>query len=167
MKVFLLPFTLLVFIEFYCFAQDGSEFDFWVGKWDLSWEYRDGTQGEGTNHMVKTLNDKVIHENFEATDDGLYQGFKGTSISVFNPNSKTWHQAWADNQGGYFNFIGEVGQGKRIFKTNPTVIDGSEIIQRMRFYNIEENSFTWDWERSADGGKTWSLQWRINYRRAQ
>ena len=146
-------------------SQDGSEFDFWVGKWDLTWEYSDGSSGKGTNHIVKTLDDKVIQENFEAVDSGPYSGFKGTSISVFNSNSKQWHQAWADNQGGYFNFTGEVDGDNRIFKTQPLKTKDTEIVLRMRFYEIEEDSFTWDWEQSKDSGATWVLQWRIHYER--
>ena len=33
----------------------------------------------------------------------------------------------------------------------------------MVFYDIGENSLTWDWESSLDGGETWKLQWRIFY----
>lgn len=148
-------------------AQTGAEFDFWVGKWDLSWDLGSGKIGYGTNNIVKTLDDKVIQEHFEATDAGQMTGFKGTSISVFNPNTKSWHQAWADNQGGYFNFTGEVEDGKRIFKTNAVTRNGKTIVMRMVFYDISEESFTWDWERSEDAGKSWSLQWRINYQKAE
>ncbi len=144
-------------------AQDGSEFDFWVGKWNLNWEYADGSKGHGVNSIVKMLDEKVIQEHFEAKDDGPYKGFLGTSISVFNPASKTWHQAWADNQGGYFNFIGVVENHQRIFKTTVKQPDGTDLALRMRFYNIEENSLTWDWEQSTDGGENWTLRWRIHY----
>ena len=156
---------LLIFSSSLLYAQDGSEFDFWVGHWDLSWQYADGTTGAGKNHILKTLDGKVIQENFEAIDNGAYKGFKGTSISVFNPNTKTWHQAWGDNQGGYFNFVGEVHDGNRIFKTSVNPQGQGALLLRMRFYNIEEDSFTWDWEQSKDGGESWNLQWRINYQR--
>ena len=146
-------------------AQDGTEFDFWLGNWELRWEYGDSTKGYGVNYIEKNLDQKVIQENFQAKDDGPYKGFKGTSISVFNPNRKTWHQAWADNQGGYFNFMGEVENGQRIFKTSVTQADGTELLLRMRFHDIEENSLTWDWEQSTDSGKSWSLRWRIYYKR--
>jgi len=146
-------------------AQDGTEFDFWVGEWDLTWEYADGSQGTGTNLIEKILDGKVLQEKFEATDSGPYAGFKGTSISVFNPQSKSWHQAWADNQGGYFDFQGIIADGKRIFQMSTTAPDGTETLLRMRFYNIEENSLTWDWEQSKDGGESWTLSWRINYQR--
>ena len=137
---------------------DSSLFDFWVGKWDLSWSNGDGTKGSGTNTIEKILDGKVIQENFVDV-----KGFKGTSISVYNSTRKTWHQAWADNQGGYYDFDGDVDGDKRIFKTKGRVINGNTYIQRMVFYNITQQSMVWDWELSKDGGKTWELQWRINY----
>lgn len=146
-------------------AQNGSEFDFWVGEWNLTWQYPDGSQGSGTNNIIKTLDGKVIVENFQVTDSGAYKGFKGTSISVFNPNTKTWNQAWADNQGGYFNFTGTVENGERIFHTTRVNQSGKESLLRMRFYRIEKDSLVWDWEQSTDGGSIWNLQWRINYKR--
>ncbi len=149
-----------------CNAQNGQEFDFWVGQWDLTWDLGEGKVGHGVNNIVKTLDGKVIQENFEATDAGQNTGFKGTSISVFNPNTKTWHQAWADNQGGYFNFTGEVDDNRRIFKTQSFSQGDKTIVLRMVFYDIQEDSFTWDWERSDNNGESWSLQWRINYKRA-
>lgn len=144
---------------------DPSLFDFWVGKWDLTWDDGEGKTGKGTNHIVKTLDGKVIQENFEAIS-GNFQGFKGTSLTVYNPKNKTWKQAWADNQGGYFDFTGEVDGTKRIFATTQRNKDGKTIIQRMVFYNITTDALTWDWESSEDAGKNWKLLWRINYKKA-
>jgi len=166
MKTSLATVTFLLFTSLLTHSQDGGEFNFWVGKWNLSWEYSDGSIGKGVNDIINRLDGKVIQENFEATDSGPYKGFKGTSISVFNPNSKSWHQAWADNQGGFFNFVGEVSEGRRIFKTKPYKKDGKEIILRMVFKDIQQDSLTWEWEQSVDGGKTWALQWRIKYKRS-
>jgi hypothetical protein len=141
-------------------AKDSTLFDFWVGHWDLTWKNADGSIGKGTNHIEKTLDGKVIQENFRDV-----KGFKGTSISVFNPQKMTWHQAWADNGGGYINLIGETEGEKRIFKTQAREINGKMVVMRMVFYDIKAQSLTWDWERSDDGGKTWNLNWRINYKR--
>ncbi len=162
--------TLTIILSMTAFAQppqpseeDLSKLDFWVGKWDLSWE-----GGKGTNLIEKKLNGRVIQENFEATE-GNFKGYLGTSISTFNPQDGKWHQAWADSQGGYIDLVGEMDGDTRIFKmTSPrTRQDGKESISRMRFYNITDDSFTWDWEASIDGGETWNLSWRINYKRAE
>lgn len=141
-------------------SKDSTLFDFWVGKWSLTWQNADGTLGKGENFIEKTLDGKVIQENFRDV-----KGFKGTSISVFNPQKLTWHQAWADNAGGFINLMGEVEGEKRIFKTSPRTVNGNTVIARMVFYDIKSDSFIWDWEQSKDGGQSWSLNWRINYQR--
>ena len=76
-----------------------------------------------------------------------------------------WHQGYADNQGAYFNLTGERQGDKRIFKTDMLKKGDNQFIQRMVFYDIKENSLLWDWESSQDGGKTWTLNWRISYKR--
>lgn len=142
-------------------------FDFWVGNWELTWQHSDGTEGTGINLIEKTLDGVVIQENFRALT-GAYAGMKGTSLSVYNPQTKTWKQAWADNQGSYFDFTGVVENGQRILQTEKqTLPDGRTLIQRMRFYDIERDNLKWDWESSFDGGETWTLNWRIFYRRAE
>ena len=146
--------------------QDSTLFDFWVGKWAATWDEGNGVIGKGTNDITKTLDGKVIQENFEIYE-GASKGFKGTSLTVFNPQTKNWKQAWADNQGGYFDFTGELDGEKRIFKTAPKERNGKTIVQRMVFYNITDNKMTWDWEASQDGGKTWTLSWRINYAKVE
>ena len=109
------------------------------------------------------LDETIIEENFSITE-GAQAGFLGKSLSVMDPNNQ-WHQAWVDNQGGYYDFIGEVLDEKKVFKTKLIEKDGKEIIQRMVFYEIKKDSFTWDWEGTQDGGDTWNLLWRINYTR--
>lgn len=136
-------------------------FDFWVGNWDIEWIGKDNQIMKGTNSIVKILDGTVFQENFEH----LASGFKGTSISVYNKKKNEWHQAWADNQGGYYDFIGEIDGNKRIFKTIPKEINGKIVIQRMVFYNITPTSIAWDWESSTENGENWKLLWRIKYKK--
>jgi hypothetical protein len=139
-------------------------FNFWLGEWKLTWEDADGTTANGTNHIEKVLDGAVIKENFEA-HSGSFEGYKGKSYSVYNPQSGQWHQTWVDNNGGYLDFRGEIEGNKRIFKRKGLNPMGEEILQRMVFYDITENSLTWDWEISSDNGQTWQLRWRIFYER--
>ncbi len=140
-------------------------FDFWVGEWELSWTDQQGNAGAGINTIEKILDGVVIQENFEAAE-GRLEGYKGRSMSVYNPQQQSWHQAWVDNQGGYIDLKGSIDGNKRIFQTGErTLPNGSTIISRMVFYDIKQDSFTWDWESSQDGGETWNLSWRIFYKR--
>lgn len=158
--------TILFFLTT-LFSQNSENqekaFNFWVGNWELEWVGKDNQIMRGTNNVVKILGGTVIQENFE----DLNSGFKGTSITVYNKKKNEWHQAWADNQGGYYNFIGEVDGDKRIFKTIPKEINDKTIIQRMIFYNITSTSITWDWESSSDNGETWNLLWKIKYKKVE
>lgn len=164
---------LLFLIPLTAFSQNSVEnlepkeyFDFWVGQWEVSWEEGD-SMGHGTNHIEKKLDGTVLQENFEITE-GQNTGFKGTSISVYQPQFERWKQAWADNNGGYYDFTGKVDGNKRIFQTEMRELeDGRKFTQRMVFYDITENSMTWDWESSEDGGETWTLNWRIFYERVE
>lgn len=139
-------------------------YDFWVGEWDLTWADQDGNEGKGINRIEKTLDGTVIQEHFEAVS-GQLAGYKGTSISVYNPNTG-WHQAWADNNGGYLSMSGMTDGNKRIFQTGERKTPNGTIISRMVFYDIHEDQFTWDWEYSADKGENWTINWRIYYTRA-
>ena len=141
--------------------QDSTLFDFWIGDWELTWTNAEGKKEKGNNHIVKILDGKVNQENFSFA----WGSFKRMSISVYNLSTKIWHQAWVDTQGGYFDFVGQVEGNKRMFQTHVREENGQRIIQRMVFYNIEQNSLTWDWESTRDGGATWQLLWRINYKR--
>lgn len=163
--------VMLLTIPLISFSQNSIEnlepqeyFNFWVGEWEVSWEEGDG-MGRGTNNVEKTLDGSVIQENFEITK-GQNAGFKGMSISVYQPRFERWKQAWADNNGGYFDFTGKIEVNKRIFQTEVRELeDGREFTQRMVFYDITESSMTWDWESSEDGGESWTLNWRIFYER--
>lgn len=141
-------------------------FDFWLGTWELTWEDADGNQGRGTNHIERVLEGNVIKENFEALS-GAYEGFVGKSYSVYKSRTGEWKQTWVDNSGDYLDFTGEFEGDKRIFKREGINPEGEEILQRMVFYDITENSLTWDWKISEDNGETWQLRWRIFYERAE
>lgn len=139
-------------------------YDFWVGSWDVSWKSADGTVQKGTNHIEKILDGMVILENFEAKT-GKLRGYKGKSMSVYEKKSATWRQTWVDNKSGYIDLIGKIDGNKRIFITETTGPDGKQMLKRMVFHDITPTSFTWDWEASTDHGQTWTLRWRIQYKR--
>lgn len=138
--------------------------NFWLGDWELTWEDVDGDTARGTNRIERILDGRVIRENFKVLSGDL-EGFRGKSYSVFNPRTDTWKQTWVDNQGGYLDFTGRFEGDKRIFERKGVNAVGREILQRMVFYDITEDSLKWDWEISEDNGTTWQLRWRIFYKR--
>jgi hypothetical protein len=169
--------TLILIVSLYAFTfagysdpipkqqlQEGpNAFDFWVGKWELTWKDKDGTIATGKNSIKKILKDRVVRENFEVLS-GSNKGFRGKSWSVYNTATKQWRQTWVDTQGAYLEFTGDITNGNRIFKRTFKNAKGKNVIQRMIFRNITKNEFDWDWQISADG-KSWQTQWSIHYKK--
>jgi len=144
-----------------CECAECRQFDFWIGKWKVEWENQDSTISEGTNIVNSILDGCVIEENFNG-NPGV--DFRGKSISVYNHKHKTWQQTWVDNEGFYMLFTGGMQDNKMILSRTVKTTNGP-LTQRMIFYNIQRDSFDWNWESSTDNGKTWKLNWKIRYMR--
>ena len=169
MKIFTTYFIIFLLFPVLSFAQDNnqkpcssaeaSQFDFWVGEWNLTWQDKDGNTLTGSNNITKILNGCVIEENFKGGN------FIGKSVSVYNPNKIVWQQTWVDNGGSYLEFVGGFEDGKMTLSREITTEENKKIMQRMIFYNIANNELDWNWEKSTDNGKTWQLAWKIHYSR--
>lgn len=140
-----------------CSVPEAGQFDFWVGEWDANW----GENSAGTNSIKKIMDGCVILENFDGTPS---IPLKGMSVSTFSEQSGKWQQTWVDNSGGYLDFVGGFEDGKMIL-SREFVKDGKKLMQRMVWFNISENEFDWNWERSEDSGKIWKVLWSIHYKR--
>ena len=142
-----------------CSTAEAAQFDFWVGDWNLSWDDGNGGTAKGKNVIAKVLNSCVIEENFHDPNTG----FTGRSHSVYHPLTGLWKQTWVDNAGAYLDFVGKFADGRMVLSRSATTAAGGELQQRMVWYNIESQSLDWNWESSTDGGKTWTVNWKIHY----
>jgi hypothetical protein len=133
-----------------------AQFDFWLGDWDASW----GEGQHGSNHITKRW-DRVIVEEFDGKPG---MPLEGHSVSVYDAKAKLWKQTWVDNSGGYLDFTGGFADG-RMTLARTYQKDGKTVHQRMVYHDITADAFTWDWEGSKDGGKTWEKVWQIHYTR--
>ncbi|HET9794269.1 MAG TPA: DUF1579 family protein [Thermoanaerobaculia bacterium] len=147
-----------------CSGPQWTQLDFWVGDWDATWPASAGSPaGSGTNRIEKILDGCVVSENFAG---GGPRPLVGKSWSTFDARTKKWRQTWVDNQAGYFDFVGDLSRpDEKIFAMDAVGKDGKPVTLRMVFHHIAPDAFDWRWERSADGGKTWKVQWPIHYTR--
>ena len=88
----------------------------------------------------------------------------GTSVSVYDAAVGRWVQTWMDSSGTWFHLSGSRGEDGMELRT--TTASGDGYRKRMRFTDIHEDRFEWDWSRSRDGGQ-WEPLWAISYRRAR
>ena len=143
---------------------DSTSFDFWVGEWNLSWRDRDSSAARGENTITRIMGGRVLQERFKALS-GTMTGYEGTSLSVYDVTARKWFQTWVDSDGNYLDFTGGAMGKDRFFAREYHEQNGDTVQQRMIFYNIAQDAFDWDWERSLDGGATWELRWQIHYER--
>ncbi len=133
------------------------QFDFWLGEWDLSW----GDGATATNSVYLDFDGHVLVESFDGRPSLELQGM---SISTYDPAERSWRQTWVDNQGSHFRFAGAFRDGTMDLRTE-TTLDGRPALLRMRWFNIREQALDWAWERSDDGGATWTPLWEVAYSR--
>jgi hypothetical protein len=140
-----------------CNAPACSQFDFWLGDWDLTW----GDTSTGSNSVMKIMDSWVINENFN--DPASH--YRGMSWSKYDSANAVWKQTWVDNQGGYITLAGKFAAGEMVLYTEPgTAAGGKTVVSRMKFYNINAESFDWNWESTTDN-VNWKVNWKIHYRR--
>jgi hypothetical protein len=141
-----------------CTAPEASQFDFWVGNWDL---YSADTLA-GNNQIYKVMDGCAVQENFNSPGPA----YSGKSWSMYNPKLKLWEQTWIDNQGNFIYLKGKFENDAMTLSTGVMKMpNGKEEVYRMVYHNIKKDSFDWDWESSSDIGKTWVNGWHLHYKR--
>ena len=136
------------------------QFDFWLGEWDCSWSDESGRH-LGTNSVYLDLGGCVVVENFDGRPS---LDFQGLSFSVYDRKARCWKQTWVDSHGTYLDFTGGFADGVMELRREGDLDDAGSLF-RMRWGNIERDSFDWSWQRSDDGGDTWHSLWEIEYPR--
>jgi hypothetical protein len=86
------------------------------------------------------------------------------SVSAYNIKTGKWQQTWVDSEESYLDFTGEFKDNRMVLQRK-AMMDGKEVLQRMLWYDITKNRLTWNWERSDDEGKTWTVLLQIKYSR--
>ncbi len=156
----IVPITLFVLGQ--AAPSEARQFDFWVGEWDCVGRLSQGagkwTETKARNTVRRILGGRVVEENFRMT------GLVGRSHSVYNPQRKVWQQTWVDDSGSYIALSGGMQGKEMVLRTLPNPAT-PERGNRMVFADITPKAFRWRWEATTDGGKTWTLQWELNYRR--
>jgi len=147
-----------------CAAPEFAQLDFWLGEWNVHIRARTAEsdkweESRGTNRIRRVLGGCAVVESFEAEGPG--ERWAGMSVSQYLPAEKQWRQVWVDDQGSWLPFKG----GRRGDEFVLTGEPKAGKIMRMVFHDIRSDRMSWRWEGSRDGGKTWTPQLLIDYRR--
>jgi hypothetical protein len=147
--------------------RDGQhDFDFEIGLWktqlrrlvrpltgSTTWvEY------EGTSRVSKVLDGRA--NLVELSVSGSAGRIEGLSLRLYNPQSRQWSLNFANINAGVLTTptIGEFKDGRGEFYNQDT-LNGRSILVRFIISDITPNSCRFEQSFSADGGKTWEVNW--------
>jgi len=132
------------------------DFDYLLGDWEFTAVNRNG-KFRGLWSAVRLPETGQIMDEFRVVSDTGETWYVSTTWRAYNAISDQWELVSVDNRG---NGLRNIGTGHR---------DGPEVrieqqfglgtplswISRIRYYNIQPDRFSWNSDRSEDGGKTW------------
>lgn len=147
-----------------------------IGVWemDVTDHLPDGTRRQGTGewHFGRVLQGRAIQDVWISPRRGerLRAGGApdpwdryGTSIRFFDPAIDAWRVTWVNPVQNYVATLVGRASGSEIVH-HGTGNEGMPL--RWTFFGINEASFRWRGEMSADGGRTWRLVQEMTGRRA-
>ena len=139
-----------------CQGLEYRQFDFWIGTWDV---YLADGQKAGENR-VESINDGCgLLENWSGRG-----GSGGKSLNAYDRDDKRWHQSWIDNGGDRLVIAGGLVDKRMVMSSDPAAAGP---LQRIAWTPNDDGSVRQLWESSADGGKTWTVQFDGRYVRRQ
>lgn len=148
-------------------ARDGQhDFDFELGHWKMHLKKRlnpltgsnSWVQFEGTSVTRKVWDGRSQLEEFET--DGAAGHIEGLTLRLYNPQTREWSLYWANSKDGRM-FPAQVGQfrdGRGEFYGTDT-LNGRTILVRFVWSQTDTPSPHFEQSFSADGGKTWEVNW--------
>jgi len=158
------------------FAQDSSssasrldgqhDFDFEIGTWKTHLKRRlrpltgstTWVEYEGTTVVRKVWNGRANLVELEV--DGPAGHIQALSLRLYNPETRQWSLNFASSAGGTMSppTVGAFRNGRGEFFDEET-LDGRPILVRFVISDITAKSCRFEQAFSADGGKTWEVNW--------
>jgi hypothetical protein len=149
------------------YAQDSShDFDFEFGTWKTHLTRRlhpltgstTWVKYEGTTVVRKVWNGRANMVELEV--DGPAGHIQALSLRLYNPETRQWSLNFASSAGGTMSppTIGGFKNGRGEFFDEET-LDGRPILVRFVISDITATSCRFEQAFSADGGKTWEVNW--------
>ena len=153
--------------------RDGrADFDFLIGRWvvrhrrlrerlkgSTAWEEFAGTSI--ARPLLGGLGN--IDENIMERASGRLEG---VSMRLYDPLSQQWSIYWADSVSLILQppMIGKFVRGRGEFY-DQELFEGRAIFSRFIWSDITANSCRWEQAFSADGGRSWEVNWVMEFAR--
>jgi len=141
-------------------AQGLDQIAFFIGEWDVDALSPDGSQivGKARTEARYILDGTAIQDDYYGLDRAGNTIFRGTSIRTYIPATGRFVVHWAmANTPGYTYIDVELRDGE--LHGDGRGFDGrGEFVERYRYFDITDTSYSFEMSRSYDGGDTWQPQ---------
>ncbi|HEY3947638.1 hypothetical protein [Phenylobacterium sp.] len=141
-----------------CADPQHGQFDFWVGRWDITPTGKDTVTAHS---LIEKVYGCGIRENWMPNAGGA-----GGSLSIYVPAEKGWRQTWIDFTGSYVDFKGGWDGHAMVLTGNWPGPDGKPNLVRMTYTQSSDGSVRQAGAASKDGGKTWAPTFDLTYHKA-
>lgn len=147
--------------------RDGRrDFDFEIGRWHTRLE-RLVKPLTGSKTWVRYEGTTVVRQVWggdanlvELAVEGPAGRIEGLSLRLYNPHSRQWSLSFSNRSAGTMSppTFGQFSDGRGEFFAQET-LDGRAILVRFVISDITADSCRFEQAFSADGGRTWEVNW--------
>lgn len=150
------------------------DFDFLHGNWKVQNRMlKERLKGSNewyefaaTLTVKPILNGQGNVDEYKAMIGGT--NLEGVTLRLFNPKTKLWSLYWVDNLTMELQtpLVGSFKNGKGEFFADDTY-EGKKVKARFIWSDITRTAARWEQAYSTDGGKTWEVNWVMDFSRSQ
>ena len=139
------------------FESHKSDFDYLLGDWEFTTVSKQYGKGRGYWSAIR-LPTGAIFDEFRIVGDNGETYYLTTTLRAYNAARDRWELVGIDGAGGLQDTgVGHRKGGEVHIEQQFGVATGNPNTLRIRYYNIQQDRFSWKADRSTDGGKTWSV----------
>ena len=139
-----------------CRSAEHRQFDFWIGEWDV---FLPNGSKAGDSRIESISAGCALLENWSGRG-----GFSGKSLNSYDSEDKRWHQSWVDSTGSRLELAGVFADKRMVLASAPAAAGSAPgAVQRIAWSASDDGGVRQLWESSADGGKTWTVQFDGRY----
>jgi hypothetical protein len=152
------------------------DFDFLVGEWRA--HHRKLKERLANNHewveFDGTQSMRKLMDGYANEDDNIFNvpggAYRGVSLRAYDPKTGQWAIWWLDGRNPFGDLDppvkGSFKDGIGTFYADD-MLRGKPIRVRFLWSHITPTSARWEQAFSADGGKTWEVNWTTQFERAK
>jgi hypothetical protein len=149
------------------------DFDFEIGAWKAQISRLDHPLAASSTWLDYQGTSVVRpvwggHANLgELAVEGAAGRIEGLSLRLYNPQARQWNITWANSRDGALDratMYGGFKEGRGEFFGQDS-LDGRAIYVWFVFSDLTPTSFRFEQAFSADGGRTWEVNWKATFTR--